>query len=289
MKNKVYILSVLIALVSLVSANGAYAQRGGHFGGGGHFSGGGHFGGGSHFGHSSIGAGGRIAVGAAPRGFAPRATVAPRVAVGARIAPRVVVAPRVGVGVGVYGHSFYRGGYYHYYRPYRYYGPAIGFRVGVLPFGYLTLGPAWNPYYYYDGFFYQPYATGPSQSEQYQVVDPPMGVVIPTLPSGVNTTVINGNTYYEKNGTYYQEVIQNNETKYVVVGKNGQLDVPQGQQDNSQQAPDPEVYDRLPDGSKSVEINGQQMYVAPDGMYYQQVTNPDGTTGYQLVGRTSGN
>ena len=262
MKNRIYILTLLIALVSVVTVNSAYAQRGG---GRGHVSFGGGFG------------GSRVSVGVGIGGFYGG-----------------------GRGYSVY-HApvhYYGGGPRYYYRPYRYYGPAIGFRVGVLPYGFLTFNTGFGPYYYSDGFFYQPYYNEEQRVEQYQVVDPPMGVVIPALPRGTHAITVDGNTYYEKNGTYYQEVLQDNQTKYVVVGKNGQLDTgsgDQGQDQNQNQyqqqqpapAPQQDVMAQLPSGSRGVEINGQQLYVSPDGMYYQEVINTDNSRGYKLVGKMS--
>jgi hypothetical protein len=188
---------------------------------------------------------------------------------------------------------FYRGHYYrpgYFYRPYRYYGPPIGFRVSLLPYGFLTFNTGWGPYYYYDGFFYRPYANAQTQTEQYEVVDPPMGVVVPSLPSGAKSIVIDGTTYYEKNGTYYQEVQQDKQTKYVVVGKHGELNTGNDNDDNQDETTAPpaeQVMATLPDGSRGVEINGQQLYVSPDGMYYQEVTNADNSRGYKIVGKTS--
>jgi len=254
MKNRIYLLFSLIALASVSTVSSAYAQRG-RFGGGG----------------------------------------------GRRIASAPHVSARVGVGYGGYyhyrtpgryygGYHYYRPGYY--YRPYRYYGPPIGFRLGVLPYGFITFNTGWGPYYYSDGFFYRPYANAQTQSEQYEVVDPPMGVVIPSLPSGTKTVVIDGNTYYEKNGTFYQEVQQDRVTKYAVVGKNGELNTgaddnnnDNGQYENT--SPDEAILATLPDGSRGVEINGQQLYVSPDGMYYQEVTNADNSRGYKVVGKMS--
>lgn len=245
MKSKIYMLTMLIALVSIFAVNSASAQRGGR----------------GHVSSYSRGYGG------------------PRVSVG------------VGIG-GVYGGGYYHGGGYYapryHYRPY-FYGPPIGLRLSVLPYGFLTFNTGFGPYYYYDGTFYQPYGN----SEQYQVVDPPIGVVIPSLPRGAKTVVIDGNTYYEKNGTLYQEVQQKKATKYVVVGKNGQLDTSEDegqeeqQQQQPQQNPQEQVMAQLPDGSRGVEINGQQLYVSPDGMYYQEVTNPDNSRGYKIVGKMS--
>jgi len=263
MKNRIYLLFSLILLAGVSTVSSAYAQRG-RFGGGGRYGGG----------HVSVGAGSRIV--SSPR-----------------------VSARIGVGFGYGGGYYHRapvryyhgGGYYYrpYRYPYRYYGPPIGFRVGILPYGFLTFNTGWGPYYYYDGFFYRPYANTQTQTEQYEVVDPPMGVVVPDLPSGAKKVVIDGNTYYQKNGTFYQEVLQDNKTKYVVVGKDGELNTSTGDdnQDQNTAPPAEEVMATLPDGSRGVEINGQQLYVSPDGMYYQEVTNADNSRGYKIVGKTS--
>jgi hypothetical protein len=237
-----------LGTLGITTFNSAYAQRG-HFGGGGRIA----FRGGS-----------RVSIG-----------------VGASI-----VGPRGYVG-GYYGPRYYHYPRPYYYRPYRYYGMPVGFMVNVLPYGYLSFNTQWGPYYYYDGYFYQQYAAPNVQREQYQVVDPPMGVVIPVLPSGVNTVVIDGNTYYEKNGTYYQEIMQDKQVKYVVVGKNGQLDTGHAQPEEQATAPDPLILEELPNGCRVVEINGQQLYVSPDGLYYQEVTNADNSRGYKLVGKMS--
>ncbi|QHS62293.1 DUF6515 family protein [Chitinophaga agri] len=261
MKNRIFLLGTLIVLATMSAVSSAYAQRG-RFGGGG------------------------------------------RVSVGPGVSRRIVSSPhvstRIGVGVGYgrwggyyrppvryYGGHYYRSGYY--YRPYRYYGPPIGFRVGILPYGFLTFNTGWGPYYYYDGFFYRPYANTQTQTEQYEVVDPPMGVVVPALPSGAKTVVIDGNTYYEKNGTFYQEVLQDKQTKYAVVGKNGELNTGSGQDNQGDPSAPPadEIMATLPEGSRGVEINGQQLYVSPDGMYYQEVTNADNSRGYKIVGKMS--
>lgn len=212
----------------------------------------------------------------------------------------VLAQRRVGGG----GH-FYRGGgrvsigahfgggyYYHppvrYYRPYvRAYYPyyPIGFRLGVLPYGFITLGTAWGPYYYYDGTFYRS-----SGDKDYEVAEPPVGADVPSLPSGAKEVTIDGNTYYEYNGTLYQEVIKQNQRRYAVVGKNGELNTGGG----SNQAPDnnapadDNVVPQLPQGSRKVEINGQMLYVSPDGMYYQEERdNSNNVTGYRIVGKES--
>lgn len=245
MKNTIYRLFTLLFLTGVLTVSSAYAQRG-------HSRGGAHFGGGV----------------------------------------RVMPAPHFSASAGMYRRGFYHRPV-HYYRPYyrpyyRFYGPPIGFRLGVLPYGFLTFNTAFGPYFYYDGTFYRTY-----KNDQYQVVDPPMGVVVPALPKDAKTVEIDGNTYYEKNGTIYQEVLKDKETRYAVVGKNGQLETSdaatqedqENVPDNNTTTPDQQVITQLPEGSRSVEINGVQYYVSPDGMYYQPVANPDNSLGYKIVGK----
>ncbi|GAA0549387.1 DUF6515 family protein [Chitinophaga japonensis] len=200
---------------------------------------------------------------------------------------------RVHVGVGAhFGGPRY---YYHppvrYYRAYPrpfypYYYP-FGMRVSVLPYGFVTLGTAWGPYFYYDGVFYR--SRGDSERKQeYEVAEPPIGADVPSLPSGAREVVIDGNTYYEYKGTYYQEVIRQNERRYAIVGKNGQLAI--GGEDNnpvpgSEPAVPGEIITDLPQDCHEVEINGQVLYVSPDGMYYEEVRQGDTITGYRVVGK----
>lgn len=203
---------------------------------------------------------------------------------------------RVNVGIGL-GHV----GYYRpYYRPAAYYGyygfhrPSIGFVLSVLPFGYRTvyLGP--NPYYYYDGIYYRPYA-----HNRYEVVDPPVGARIPELPAGAKAQVINGQKFYEYDGDYYREVITDNgNILYEVVGKNAVLNTEDSPQDMppASVAPAPSAVapstnesvgmetERLPDNCKTIVINQQKYYQSPSGYYYQEVIK-DNKLSYKIVGK----
>jgi hypothetical protein len=197
---------------------------------------------------------------------------------------------RVAVGARFGGGYYHRPPVYHYYpRPYvrayyPYYYP-IGFRLGVLPYGFMTFGTAWGPYYYYDGTFYRP-----TDDKEYEVAEPPVGADVPSLPSGAKEVTIDGNTYYEYKGTIYQEVIKQNQRRYAIVGKDGQLNTG----GNDDQAPsantpsDDNIIPQLPQNSRKVEINGQTMYVSPDGMYYQEERDGNNNvTGYRIVGKES--
>jgi hypothetical protein len=201
---------------------------------------------------------------------------------------------RVGVGAHFGGGGYYyRPSVVHYYpRPYvrayypYYYAYPIGFRLGVLPYGFMTFGTAWGPYYYYDGTFYQ----RSGDNKEYEVAEPPVGADVPSLPSGAREVTIDGNTYYEYKGTIYQEVIKQNQRRYAIVGKNGQLNT----DGDNEQAPsgnnpsDEGIISELPQNSRKVEINGQTMYVSPDGMYYQEEKDGNNNvTGYRIVGKES--
>lgn len=275
MKNRFYILFVLIGLLGTFTVNEAYAQRvgGGHGGGGGR--GGGHFGGGSF--RSSGGGSGRVY--AAPRMSSPRVT-----------AP-VNRGYYHGYGGGrvYYGRPWYRPYYRPYYNPFF---PRIGLYVSSLPFGYFSLGAAFGPMYYFGGTYYQ--STGDDRG--YQVVAAPNGAAVPDLPDGAQEITVDGNTYYELNGTYYQETMTDNGRRYVVVGKNGKIGdktvTITDDQGNNNNNPDNgagnnnALLSQLPDNCRTVNINGQQYFLSPDGMYYQSVLNSDNTiAGYKVVGK----
>ncbi|SEW56255.1 DUF6515 family protein [Chitinophaga arvensicola] len=268
MKNRFYILFVLIGLLGTLTVSNADAQRvSAGRGGGGHFGGGGGF-------HSG---GGRVYT--APRMSSPR-----------------VVAPvnrgyyYHGGGRAYYGRSWYRPYYRPYYNPFY---PRLGIYVSSLPFGYFSLGAAFGPMYYFGGSYYQ--ATGDDRG--YKVVEAPNGAAVPDLPDGAQEITVDGNTYYELNGTYYQETMTDNGRRYVVVGKNGKIGdktvtITDDQNNNSNNNPDNgagndnALLSQLPDNCRTVNINGQQLFLSPDGMYYQSVLNSDNTiAGYKVVGK----
>lgn len=157
--------------------------------------------------------------------------------------------------------------------------PPIGIQINVLPLGYRRIYVGSLPYYYYNGVFYNSY-----QNNQYVVVDPPLGAKLPELPYGAQLVTINGNNYYELDGTYYVEEYNiNNEVLYTVVGVHGVL--------NDAQLPagvlQTNAYKTLPADCRKVNINGQVLYLAPDGQYYQEMLDANGTISYQIVGGVS--
>src|SRR3569833_1889511 len=80
--------------------------------------------------------------------------------------------------------------------------PTIGFRFGLLPFGYYTFYWGADLYYYSGGAFYRPMDDG-----GYEVTTPPVGAAVPELPKGARSIVIDGQQYYEFNGVYYQSFV----------------------------------------------------------------------------------
>ncbi len=86
-----------------------------------------------------------------------------------------------------------------------------------------------------------------------------------------------------------------NGRRYVVVGKNGKIgdktvtindDQGNNNPDNGAGNSGTDMVSQLPDNSRSVNINGQQYYLSPDGMYYQAVLNSDNSiAGYKVVGK----
>lgn len=67
----------------------------------------------------------------------------------------------------------------------------------TLPTGYLPIYVGGNPYYYYEGAYYQPEASG------YVAVTPPVGAVVPQLPPGAEPVTAGQTTYYYAGGTFY--------------------------------------------------------------------------------------
>lgn len=180
--------------------------------------------------------------------------------------------------------------YHSFYHPFRWWGPAIGFHLTVLPVGFFTIYTGFGPYYYYDGIYYRNY------NNTYEVVDAPVGSFVPNLPSRAEQIDVNGTMYYFFNGTfYYPSTDANGNQGYVIAGKNGHLEPvdnqptaqtqdAQGQYDQNVTPTTPE----LPEGCREVTINGQTLFLSPDGMYYQQINQGNGVE-YQIVGKQSAN
>lgn len=195
--------------------------------------------------------------------------------------------PRVMIPFGGFNFYFSNGYYYRNWGgSYRVVMPPVGIRINVLPPGYRSYYYGNDPYYYYGGTYYRPY------NNQFEVVEPPMGASLPELPTGAKVTVINGQKFYELNGTFYKEDIrENSELWYTVVGKNGRLDTEYLNQPqlNPNQSPESQyvigdIVDKLPDDSRSIIINGQKLFLSPDNIYYQEVIEKD-VVRYKVVGK----
>jgi hypothetical protein len=241
------ILSGLLSIALINTADAQHRGGGGHGGGGGsrggggsHFAGGGSRGGGSFRGGSSGYHGASFSRGGAVNrsvgvrgGTSYRGGSFNRATVGVRGGTAYRGSVRGGIG---YNRGYYGGGRYYggrgYYRGGRYYGgygpgfrfgfgfgyPHIGFYLGYLPFGYYPFYFGSLQYYYYGGAFYRPYNGG------YEVVAPPVGAAVPSLPSNAQAIQIDGVQYYEASGVYYQESVDDNGHRvYIVVGKDGVL------------------------------------------------------------------
>lgn len=229
-----------------------------------------------------------------------------------RVIPHSFISIRFGGYPYYYNNGFYYGYYGGYYQPIF---PPFGLQIGVLPYGYSSFYWGGYPYYYYNGIYYRNYG-----DDGYQVVDAPMGATVSSLPGGATSVVVNGEVLYELNGTYYkagQDANGNN--VFTVVGKNGvinntpgvqngtmqppssdnmqyqsdmqsQSNVQSSPSDNSQATTAPsqlnigDAVSQLPDGSKLVNINGEQLYQTPDNVYLKGESN-NGIVQFKVVGK----
>ena len=191
---------------------------------------------------------------------------------------------RTHVNVGVVAHAGYLPGNtaYHYNHGYygSYYGPRLGFSVGFLPYGYYPFYFGDYQYFYSAGLFYQ------YNNDQYTVVEPPVGAEVTTLPSNAQSIVINGQQYYEVNGVYYEPITKDDGTlSYQVAGKDGELNTDNSNVDNAPAAPQMgDIVTQLPPNCRKINVNGQKLYISPDGIYYQAQADQSGNTVYKIVG-----
>jgi hypothetical protein len=165
-------------------------------------------------------------------------------------------------------------------RAYMHFGPAFGFRLNVLPFGYSRIYVGGNPYYYNDGVYYRNY-----NNSSYQVVAPPLNATVDRLPSNAAVTVIDGQKYYQVGGTFYQEEFTGaDKPSYRVVGTDGVIetgnnnntaDEPQVTANNQQAPTIGSRYDELPADSRVQIINQQKYFASPGGVYYKEVIEGD--------------
>ena len=152
-----------------------------------------------------------------------------------------------------------------------------GLTFGLLPRGYWGFNFGGYPYYYYSGVFYRS-----TNSNQYQVVEAPIGAEVPSLPNDAKPIIVNDQKLYEYLGTYYKEVIDvNGKRHYIVQGKDGVLNTDNINEvtvENNNSTLNttkytPSVGDivlQLPNLTKVVVINGKKLYVTPDNIYYEE-------------------
>lgn len=216
--------------------------------------------------------------------------------------PRYTVIPRSFITIHFGGYPYYynNGLYYGYYNGYyQSLYPPFGLSIGILPYGYSSLFIGGYPYYYYNGIYYRPHG-----NDGYQVVDAPMGATVSSLPGGARSVIVNGETLYELNGTYYKAYQDSNGNNvFTVVGKNGVINNTQVLQnnnstppvsDNQFQVPETtqplsglnigDTVGQLPDGSKLVNINGEQLYQTPDNVYLKGESH-NGVVQFKVVGK----
>ena len=179
---------------------------------------------------------------------------------------------------------------------YSHYGPAFGFRISILPFGYTPFFIGNTPFYYFQGVYYRSYNNG-----GYEVIAPPLNAVVNHLPSGAKVTVINGEKYYELGGTFYkEEESEKSNLQYRVIGTNGVINTVDRDENQITTEDAPPINNnlkhesekfvqekktmQLPANSKSVIINNQNFYLAPNGNYYQEINDANNNLSYQCVG-----
>ncbi|MEJ0106276.1 MAG: DUF6515 family protein [Bacteroidota bacterium] len=194
--------------------------------------------------------------------------------------PRVYSFAHPYVSIGYRGINYrHYGGYF--YRPFRgYYRaviPPFGFYISILPSGYRRIYVDHYPYYYYNGIYYSPYGNG------YKVVAPPLGARVPELPRDAQAVIIDGQKYYVLDGTYYQEeIVNDNDVDYVVVGRNGVLNNADNSANDGSKIGD--RVSRLPADCRAVVISGKKYYESPDGIYYEKIISPNKVE-YEVVGK----
>lgn len=193
---------------------------------------------------------------------------------------------RPGYGRPGYGRPGYgRPGYYGY-RGRVNYGYYNYYRP-YLGFSLNILPFGYYPFYYGDSqFFYSGGLFYRQYDTQYRVVEPPVGAEINGLPSEATQVEINGQTFYEYKGIYYTETQDvNGKTVYVVAGKDGVLntDGTNSEADTESAIQIGDIVTVLPEGTNQVTLKGEIFYVSPDNVYYEKQV--EGTTvQYKVVG-----
>ena len=94
--------------------------------------------------------------------------------------------------------------------------PPFGVRVSVLPIGFRNIRWRNSGYYYYQGSYYNRV----DASNEYEVIEPRIGMVVPELPEeNVEEVNINNQVYYEFDDYLYKQIPTQSGLQYEVVGK----------------------------------------------------------------------
>jgi hypothetical protein len=80
--------------------------------------------------------------------------------------------------------------------------PARGIRIKTLPVGHRPFVLDQRNYFYYYGTFY----IKSDNTDEYEVIDAPIGAVVDALPDGYEVKNIDGTEYYVLDDVYYAEV-----------------------------------------------------------------------------------
>ena len=197
-----------------------------------------------------------------------------------RVIPSSFISIHFGGHPYYYHNGFYYGYYYGYYQPVF---PPFGLRISLLPFGYTRFFIGLNPFFYYNGIYYRQY-----DDNSYEVIDAPIGATVSSLPKGARSVIINGEKLYELNGTYYKaDRDAEGKDVFIVVGKNGVINnTEENANDLNTTLPLQigDIISQLPEGSKIVTINGEQVYETPDNIYLQEQSD-NGVKQYKVIGK----
>jgi len=181
-----------------------------------------------------------------------------------------------------HGHGYWgTHGYYHFNKGayISQYCKNLGYQCRALAYGYYPFYWADLEYFYDDGLFYT------FDNGEYTVVEPPVGAEVSSICDDAQSIVINGQQYYECTGVYYQKVTKDDGTVvYVVAGKDGVLNTDQQVQDEPQGPQIGDILLKLPDNCRKIKVNGEVLYVSPDGIYYQELIDANGNKTYKIVG-----
>lgn len=91
----------------------------------------------------------------------------------------------------------------------------FGIRVNILPVGYRNVHWGNANYYYHRGAYYNRVES----TNEYEVIEPKVGMVVPELPEDdVEEVQINDQTYYEYDNYLYKQIPTKSGLQYEVVG-----------------------------------------------------------------------